>query len=165
MLMNHIGRKNWTRNRCWLRRGFLLGVLAALVLALAPSLYAQSPLTVQPSTGRVGIGNTNPSEALDVSGTVKATAFKGDGSQLTNLPVGGGGDTANVQIFTTPGANTWVKPLNAKQVFVYLVGGGGGAGSGKRGVATYGLDGGGGGGGARAAMRLGPEPYWERRKL
>ena len=113
------------------RGGFIVGALAALFFALPCGLFAQSPLTVQPSTGKVGIGNTNPSETLDVTGTVKATAFKGDGSQLTNLPIGGGAE-ANVQVFTAPGTNVWYKPANAKQVFAYLIGGGGGGASGDR---------------------------------
>jgi len=48
---------------------------AALVLASASFLYAQSsPLTVQHSTSRVGVNNTNPSYTLDVTGTLNATA-------------------------------------------------------------------------------------------
>ena len=38
--------------------------------------------------GKVGIGLSNPSEKLEVSGTVKATRFIGDGSGLTNLSGG-----------------------------------------------------------------------------
>jgi hypothetical protein len=99
MFSSHINRN---------RSGFMIGAIAALVFLLLPcGVFAQSPLTVQPSTGRVGIGNTNPSEMLEVSGTVKANAFKGDGSQLTNLPIGGSADTADVQIFTTPGTHDW----------------------------------------------------------
>jgi len=36
----------------------------------------------------VGIGTTNPSARLEVRGAVVATSFQGDGSALTNLPLG-----------------------------------------------------------------------------
>lgn len=38
------------------------------------------------TTGRVGIGVTNPSQKVEVAGTVKASYFMGDGSMITGRP-------------------------------------------------------------------------------
>lgn len=50
---------------------------------------AKRPLVLQNNssgTGNVGVGTATPSEKLEVVGNVKATKFKGDGSELTNMP-------------------------------------------------------------------------------
>jgi hypothetical protein len=47
-------------------------------------------------TGNVGIGTTNPSQKLDVNGTVRATQFIGDGSLLTGISSGWSSNTSSV---------------------------------------------------------------------
>jgi hypothetical protein len=67
---NHINR---------IHSRFIVGATAALLFALPCALFAQSsPLTVQPSTGRVGVGNTNPAYPVYVAGTVNARVFRVD---------------------------------------------------------------------------------------
>lgn len=39
-------------------------------------------------TGNVGVNSANPGQRVDVQGTVRATAFVGDGSALTGIPLG-----------------------------------------------------------------------------
>lgn len=52
------------------------------------------------NAGKVGIGNTSPGAKLDVTGTVQATYFNGDGSLLTNVDDGDWTVTPNY-IFNT----------------------------------------------------------------
>jgi hypothetical protein len=68
MLTNRIAWKNWTEREFRLRR-VLSGIVVAVLLSCYPTLaHAQiSPLTVQPSTGRVGVGVTSPQYPLDVA--------------------------------------------------------------------------------------------------
>ena len=54
----------------------------------------------------------------------------------------------DVQIFTTPGANTWTMPAGAKSIYVRLIGGGGGGGGGGN------SNGGSGGGGGAIVSNL-----------
>jgi hypothetical protein len=60
--------------------------------------------------GSVGIGVTDPTVALDVSGTVKATAFDGDGSAITNISSANVGDfESNVTRITNLETNRALK--------------------------------------------------------
>ena len=56
------------------------------------------------SNGKVGIGKTNPATPLDVTGTVTATAFAGDGSSLTGIAAGATGGGSD-QVFYENGQN------------------------------------------------------------
>jgi hypothetical protein len=60
---------------------------------------------------------------VDVTGTVTATSFSGDGSSLTGIAAGG---PATMSMFNNSG--TWNKPAGCNRVKVIVTGGGGGGG-------------------------------------
>jgi collagen type VII alpha len=68
---------------------------------------------------------------------------------------GAGATPTDIQVFSTPGAFTWTKPLGAKSVHVAVISGGGGGGSGRMSAAgSPASGGGGGGGGGRSSVTL-----------
>ncbi len=72
--------------------GIVVGENADYSFGIGLSAPTTDPEITLPSTmaimgGKLGIGTVSPATTLEVSGTVTATAFAGDGSGLTNLPV------------------------------------------------------------------------------
>lgn len=68
------------------------------VLSAPYALVAEKvgDLSADAGTGNIGIGTLNPTEKLEVEGTVKATHFKGDGTDITGVS----------SIWSTSGANS-----------------------------------------------------------
>ena len=60
-------------------------VVAGVGSAVKVDLDAPTNALRVKNDGKIGIGKTDPTVELDVAGTVKATAFQGDGSSLTGI--------------------------------------------------------------------------------
>ncbi|NEP27034.1 hypothetical protein, partial [Moorena sp. SIO3I6] len=69
-------------------------------LTVDDALHTTGALTVD---GNVGIGKNNPTEKLEVAGTVKATRFEGDGSGLTGIGAGKWSDGGSNGIYYNNG--------------------------------------------------------------
>lgn len=91
--------------------------------------FAPSSLAVEDENTVVRSGVT----LLDFKGAGVTATTGGDGEVIVTVPgatSSGGinGVSASMQVFSTPGGNTWTKPANLLYVVVEVVGGGGGSG-------------------------------------
>lgn len=68
-----------------------------------------SPRMIISSSGNVGIGTNAPTQKLDVNGNVKATAFYGDGTNLTGI-IGTSGADGNDGLDGTDGISVTATP-------------------------------------------------------
>jgi len=77
---------------------------SALTGGPADADWTVADVNVYRETGSVGIGTTSPTERLEVNGTVKATAFTGDGSALTGVPADADWTVADVNVYRETGS-------------------------------------------------------------
>ncbi len=116
--------------------------------AVQTQLDAKIPKSLVDAKGDILVATAdNTVTRLAVGANGKA--LLADSAQTEGIKWGDVIQSADIQIFTTPGANTWTKPTGAKAVEVYVFGGGGGGGGGRRdsnsGADTKGGSAGGGG--------------------
>lgn len=125
---------------------------AGLSAEQALSALATGILKNTTTTGVLSIA-TEGTDYYKPGGTDVAVADGGTGASTAAGALGnlGAAANANIQIFTSTGANTWTKPTGAKVVRVVLISGGGGGGSGRKGAEASNRFGGGGGSGAGVA--------------
>ena len=71
-----------------------------------PTTGGGSSKMVIMDSGNVGVGTETPSEKLEVNGNVKATAFIGDGSQLTGINSSSSSNTGDVVISADSDSDT-----------------------------------------------------------
>lgn len=84
------------------------------------SAFAAEPrMSLNISNGNLGIGTTAPAQKLDVVGNVNATYYYGDGSRLSNISSGSGGNASWNESY----ANTLFAPKNYTTAMQYGFGG------------------------------------------